>query len=88
MQIPDPNGMDLDQWVYGTLSVLTNYPNPRTMVNDDWRQWGMMFFDTPSLSTLGPPNPYDYAEWRPWAERLAESLGNAPGSPTPITKTA
>lgn len=46
------------------------------MDGENWQQWGMLFFNSPTTSILGPPNPADYTDWVPWAERLADCLNN------------
>lgn len=77
MQIPYPHGLGLIEWADAAMSALTNYTSITPLVDADWQSWGMFFFNNPQLALLGPPNPYEYQEWEPWAERLADALNNA-----------
>jgi hypothetical protein len=80
MQTPDPNGMDLHTWANGVSLALAQYSTISNLSGDDWRGWGMMFFNNPVLDALNPPNPYQFDDWREWGARLGESLSNARGS--------
>jgi len=80
MQIPHTRDMDLQAWAHGVCSQLTNYSTVSNLTGEDWRAWGMMFFNNPVLDALSPPNPYQFDDWREWGERLGESLSNARGS--------
>lgn len=77
--------MELHAWANGVVSALGQYSNVMNpLIGDDWQSWGMMFMNDPNLTALNPPNPYDYSDWVPWGERLADALGNASGAPTPV----
>lgn len=83
MQVPDPNSLTLEAWYGGTMAALNNTTlDVGIMLDDDWHTWGMLFFNSPTTSILGPPNPYDYTDWVPWAERLADCLNNVAGGAT------
>lgn len=80
MQIPDPHYMELADWANGTVYALGEYTSIAQFFPDtDWQRWGMQFFNNPSLGLLGPPNPYDFKDWKPWAERLQDAMLNATG---------
>jgi hypothetical protein len=55
--------LDLDP--YGALGRLDN--------PDNWQNWAMQFLNN---TTLGRnfPIPYDYKDWRDWAERFVQTL--------------
>ncbi len=72
--------MDLHTWANGVSSALGQYSTISNLVGDDWRAWGMMFFNNPALDALSPPNPYFFEDWKEWGERLSETLSNARGS--------
>jgi len=81
--------MTLKAWADGTTLALGNYTSVISLQGDKWQDWGMFFFNNPQLVILGPPNPYQFKHWRPWAERLADAINNAaglrqPGGPSPI----
>jgi hypothetical protein len=40
---------------------------------DQWQNWAVQFLNN---MTLGRnfPNPYDFEDWREWAERFAQTL--------------
>lgn len=79
--------MELRDWVDGTNYALGQYTSVIDMADDDWQLWGMFFFNNPQLVILGPPNPYEFSDWEPWAERLADAINNAGQSssgPPPI----
>jgi hypothetical protein len=83
--IPNPDGMQLQPWADAVVSALGQYSNCITpLVGNDWQSWGMMFLNDPSLSTLGPPNPYAFHDWVNWGQRLYDALGNASGAQSPL----
>lgn len=59
------------------MSTLSNYTSITPLTGDDWKDWGMFFFNNPQLAALGPPNPFDFNDWVDWAERLTDTLNNA-----------
>lgn len=73
--------MDLRDWADATTYALGQYTSTIAMDADgDWKAWGMFFFNNPQLVILGPPNPYEFHHWEPWAERLADAINNAGGN--------
>lgn len=57
--------MMLDLDVYGALGRLDD--------ETQWQNWAMQFLNN---TTLGRnlPMPYDFHDWRDWAERFAQAL--------------
>jgi hypothetical protein len=72
--------MELNDWVQAVLQAMILYPNLSTIVGDDWKGWGMMFFNDPYLSSLSPPNPHDFNRWQDWGYRLIIAMESAPDS--------
>lgn len=69
-----PTGMSLRDWAdqialdldpYGALSRLQD--------ENHWQDWGVQFLNN---TTLGRnlPNPYNFNDWKEWAERLSGAL--------------
>lgn len=85
MQIPDPHYMELAEWANGTVYALGEYTSLiQFFPNMDWREWGMQFNNNPTLGQLNPPNPYDFSDWKPWAEQLQDALYAAGGSTSQV----
>ncbi len=80
MQIPSTANMELRDWADATATVIGQYSDAYALQDEDWQRWGMLFFNSPQLGTLHPPNPYEYTTWQDWGIKLAESLMNARGS--------
>lgn len=72
--------MDLHAWANGVCLQLAQYSTISNLNGDDWRAWGMMFFNNPVLDALNPPNPYAFDDWREWGSHLGNTLSNARGS--------
>jgi hypothetical protein len=82
MQIPNPEGMELAEWANGTAYALGQYTSIMQFFDTtDWREWGVQFYNSPKLGLHDPPNPYEFDNWRLWAERLQGALGNVSGNP-------
>jgi hypothetical protein len=81
MFIATPQYMSLEDWVQAAMYTMSNYSNLATLIDDDWRQWGEQFLSDPYLSTLNPPDPHFWDEWKPWAEQLVLALNSAPDAP-------
>lgn len=72
--------MELHDWADATTYVAVQYADISPLVGDDWRLWGMTFFNNQQLGSLHPPNPYESSSWQEWGARLAESMLNARAS--------
>lgn len=73
--------MELHPWADSVAYAMLNYPNSWGLFDEDWQQWGMVFFTDPFLSRYDPPNPYVYDDWVEWGKKLADSMQPAPDSP-------
>lgn len=69
-----PTGMGLQDWAdqialdldpYGALGRLDNV--------ERWQDWGMQFLNNMTLQE-NIPNPYQFNDWREWAERFCQVL--------------
>lgn len=81
MLIAIPQSMKLQDWVQSVLFAMPGYSNISAMSNDDWQKWGLQFLSDPYLSTLHPPDPYAWDDWRLWGEHLVMALESAPDVP-------
>lgn len=88
MQLPDPSGMELNDWADAVVYVTSQYADVSPLYGDDWQSWGMFFFNSPQLGNVHAPDPYGFTDWREWASRLAESLLNARGSASTLIAKA
>ena len=67
--------MSVIQWTDAMTLILVQYGSvPRLDNPDDWREWGRGLLDNVALGDTLLPDPYQFAEWRPWAERVVEVL--------------
>ena len=73
VRITLPIGMELRDWAdqialdldsYGALSRLDDIEN--------WQNWAMQFLNNTSLGR-NFPIPYDFDDWREWAERFCQT---------------
>jgi hypothetical protein len=81
MQIPNPYGMDVLDWASATVYSLTNYVNIAPLEDpSQWQSWGQLLVNSPTLGLLAPPNPYDFTDWVPWAQRVSDALASATGA--------
>jgi hypothetical protein len=80
--------MDLQDWASATMYALSQYTMVAPLTNGDWQAWGAIFYNSPSLDALNPPNPYDFTDWVSWGQRLSDSLQNSSGAPNSATSSA
>lgn len=69
-----PFGMSLQDWAdqialdldpYGAFGRLDDV--------NQWQNWAMQFLNNMTLRE-NIPNPYQFSEWREWAERFCQTL--------------
>lgn len=60
--------MALDLWKFG--------PIPRIYRDDEWREWGAALLALPTLHGILLPDPYQFSDWRRWAERVNEAFSS------------
>jgi hypothetical protein len=59
------NQVTLDLDPYGSFGRLDDETN--------WQNWAMQFLNNTSLGR-NFPNPYDFEDWKEWAERFTQTL--------------
>jgi hypothetical protein len=75
IRITWPTGMSLQDWADQVALDLDPYGAfGRLDIPDRWQDWAMQFLNNMSLGR-NFPNPYDFKEWRTWAERFCQALG-------------
>jgi len=73
-QITHPYGMKLRDWADQIALDLDPYGAfGRLDVEENWQNWGMQFINNMTLRENFPV-PYDYVDWREWAERVCQVL--------------
>lgn len=69
-----PTGMSLRDWADQIALDLDPYGAfGRLDVEDQWQNWAMQFLNNMSLRENFPV-PYNYTNWREWAERFCQVL--------------
>lgn len=69
--ITRPTGMELQDWADQVALDLDVFGPVSRISGDDWQNWGVQFLN---FSTIGRnlPNPYNFTDWREWAERMCQ----------------
>lgn len=71
----NPVGLTLREWADAVIVALNiSWPVGRLDVGDNWQNWAAGFVRAPDLAQRALPNPYQFADWREWAERAAPML--------------
>lgn len=72
--ITRPQGMELRDWADQIILDLDAYGSFGRLNNDaEWQDWAMQYFNNSALGR-NFPLPYDFKDWREWAERFAQML--------------
>jgi hypothetical protein len=74
MMITMPTNMELTDWAAQLVLDLDPYGAFGRLDNPDlWQDWGMQFLNN---TTIGRnlPIPYQFTNWKEWAERLVGAL--------------
>lgn len=79
MDLPKPFGA-LREWSDAVVYAASQYANISQLEGDDWQAWGTVFFNSPQLGNLHPPDPYAFGSWQEWGEKLSDALGSSRGS--------
>ncbi len=69
-----PTNMALSDWADQIVLDLDPYGAFGRLDNVDmWQDWGVQFLNN---TTIGKniPRPYDFEDWREWAERFCQCL--------------
>ena len=65
--------MQLQDWVDCACLDLSSYGVLGKLQGEDWQNWGAQLF-TNSAIGRNIPNPYAFADWFEWAERVCEAV--------------
>ena len=72
--ITRPSYMQLNDWADQVALDLDSYGAFGRLDKDgNWQDWAMQFLNNTSLGH-NFPRPYDFKDWREWAERFCQSL--------------
>ena len=70
-----PVGMELMDWADQITFDLDNQTAlSKLLSEDDWQNWAVQFVTATGLSAYNVPNPYQFNDWRPWADMLCKAL--------------
>lgn len=71
----NPVGLTLPEWADAViLSLDISWPMGRLDAGDDWQTWAAGFVRAPDIAQRALPDPYQFDDWRDWAERAAPML--------------
>lgn len=74
--IPYPNaGITFERWAGGASEALAGYNVAIPSTEERWIDWAMSIANINDLQAFGVPDPNQFADWRQWAQRLAQNLG-------------
>ena len=70
-----PTNMRLTDWADQITFDLDNQTSLSKLLDEnEWQTWGVQFVTATGISTYNVPNPYQFSEWKPWAEALCKAL--------------
>ena len=73
--ITQPVIIGLRDWADQVVLDLDRYgPLARLDDEKDWQQWGIQFCVISGLSQKNVPNPFQFTDWRTWAERFVQMV--------------
>lgn len=74
----DPRGLTLRDWADSTILDLNNaWSFSRLDDEEHWQSWGTELLRALPFSQQVAPDPYQFSDWRVWAERMAPILEGA-----------
>lgn len=66
-----PHGMSATEWIDAMSDRLWVFGAlPRVDREEDWRTWGAALLNLPAIHGINLPDPYQFKDWRRWAERV------------------
>lgn len=74
MSLPLPTNMTLNDWADAAVPYLEQFDSIGRLVDDNWQAWGAKLTLALALSGFTIPDPYQFSDWRTWAERLCGEL--------------
>lgn len=78
MSIVDPRGLSsVIEWADYMFPTLEQYGGvaSRLLNENDWQKWGSGLLAMSGIAQVGAPNPYQFDDWREWAMRFNQTLG-------------
>jgi hypothetical protein len=66
--------MSLHEWCDFMVPVLEQFGNLGRLDGENWQEWALQLLNLPRLSGTVVPDPFQFAEWSDWAERLNKNL--------------
>lgn len=78
MTVVDPRGIkNVVEWADYMFPTLEQYGGvaSRLLNEDDWQRWGAGLLALSGIAQVGAPNPYQFTDWREWAMRFNQTLG-------------
>lgn len=66
----DPRGMSLERWAAFLVQDYGADFLPILKDPDKWQEWAMRVVEAPSFAAVSIPQPTQFPDWRPWAERV------------------
>jgi len=70
-----PTNMSLKDWADQAVLDLSDFGSFSKLQNPDlWQDWAIQFLSPISLGGFTIPVPYDFGDWREWADRLCGEL--------------
>lgn len=68
-------GADVLYWTDATSLNLGKYGCvPRLDDESLWQEWGASLLNNPAIRGICLPDPYQFDDWRRWADRVNEAL--------------
>jgi hypothetical protein len=68
--ILNPNYMGVIEWTdqMAKFTLIGNSTTQKLVDPDNWQDWAMNLVGDPDDIGQDAPNPYDFEDWRDWAE--------------------
>ena len=75
INITRPTGMKLRDWADQISMDLDTYGIFGKLMDDNkWQDWGVQLLAPLSLGGFNIPSPYQFGDWKEWAERVCGEL--------------
>lgn len=79
INVINPAYLTVRQWTDFMTPNLEKYGNIGRLTNDEgWREWGAQLLNVPKLSGSIVPDPYQFDDWRAWAQRCVANMAEVP----------
>jgi len=69
-----PTGMTLQQWADRVVLDLDAYGPLQKLKDTNWQRWAVQLPAIISLGYIAIPNPYQFTDWKLWAEYVCGEL--------------